>query len=81
LGDIGDLEVVTHTVLGPFELKAEADGGGHEVTLAVPKGCDATLVLPEGAQCSLPPADGAQRYGFACYRLRAGEKNVFRVPQ
>ncbi len=81
LGDIGDLEVVTHTVLGPFELKAEADGGGHEVTLAVPKGCDATLVLPEGTSCSLPPAEGAQRFGFSCYRLRAGEKNVFRVPK
>ncbi len=73
LGDLPDLETVSHTPRGPVEFKAHRDGAVHRISVKLPPGCEAELVLPAGVgvpftclDCATPP--GAPHR----YRLPAG---------
>ncbi len=53
LGDLPDLKLTVHTVRGDIAFEARAEGGGHRIRVALPKGCDAEIVRPDGATRTL----------------------------
>ncbi|MGO9113537.1 MAG: alpha-L-rhamnosidase C-terminal domain-containing protein [Thermoguttaceae bacterium] len=79
LGDLADLDLTYYTVRGPIGFVAEKRPKGHQISVAVPKGCDAELLLPPGDSTSLPALAPDHRLGLKRFRLEAGKENVFVV--
>jgi hypothetical protein len=79
LGDLPDLEVVSHTPRGAVEFRSRRVGAVHHVEVRMPAGAEAGLVLPAGAPCALPDLPAGAIPGLARYRLPAGVSR-FDVP-
>jgi hypothetical protein len=79
LGDLTDLDLTYYTVRGPIRFVAGKRPEGHQISVAVPKGCEGELLLPPGDSTSLPVLLPDHRLGLKRYRLEAGKENVFVV--
>jgi hypothetical protein len=77
LGDLGVLELTAHTVRGPIQFAAEPSGGGHRVSLTLPKDCQGELLLPPEVPCDLHPLVPDDPSGLKRFWLKSGEANVF----
>ncbi len=57
LADLGDLKLTYFTPQGPIRFEAKKkDGGGHEITVVVPKSCEAKLILRDGDEGTVVPS-------------------------
>lgn len=81
LADLGSLDLQTQTVRGPIRFRAEAEAGGHRVTLTLPPGCEGTLLVPEAQGIDLPPLSGVDAQGLKRFRIEPGKEHSFRIPQ
>ena len=61
LGDLPDLETVSHTPRGPVEFKARRFAATHHISVTLPPDCEAELLLPAGVEVPLPPLAPTQR--------------------
>jgi alpha-L-rhamnosidase len=77
LGDLGALELTAHTVRGPIQFAAEPSGGGHRVSLTLPRDCEGELLLPAEVPCDLHPLVPDHPWGLKRFQLRSGEASVF----
>jgi hypothetical protein len=67
LGDLPDLKLTYHTVLGPIHFAGQRLPNGHRYSITVPKGCEAELLLPS------PDHPGR----LTRHRLESGVANSF----
>ncbi|MCU0784992.1 MAG: alpha-L-rhamnosidase N-terminal domain-containing protein [Verrucomicrobia bacterium] len=72
LGDLPDLETISHTPRGPVEFKARREGASHHITVKLPQHCAAELVLPANVPSAFPPLTPDGPAGTKRYRLPAG---------
>ena len=79
MGDLADLDLTYYTVRGPIRFVAGKRPEGQQISVAVPKGCEAELLLPPAAATSLPALAPDHRLGLKRFRLEAGKENVFVV--
>jgi hypothetical protein len=68
LADLPDLDLVTHTVAGPIELRAR----GGTIALSLPSGGAGELVVRREERIELERLPGQAEPGWARYRLPAG---------
>ena len=73
LGDLQQLDMVAYTVRGPVRLRSQGSRGDRELTIEVPKDCDAEIVLPEGEKIGLEEVHGDTPAGHKRYRIPAGQ--------
>jgi alpha-L-rhamnosidase len=78
LGDLGDLEVVAHTVRGPIRFASTGPPDARDVRVTLPGACPGELVVPvsertglDRVPCTADPVD------LARYRLAPGRETRF----
>ncbi len=72
LGDLKELRLTAHTVRGPIEFAAVADGGGHRVNIRLPEGLPAELVTPAASRVPLKAETGGVAGAARLFRLAPG---------
>jgi alpha-L-rhamnosidase len=79
LGDLADLEMTYYTVRGPIHFAARKQPEGNQISVGVPKGCEAELLLPPGESASLPVLRPDHQLGLKRFHLEGGKETVFVV--
>jgi hypothetical protein len=79
LGDLNDLEIVTHTGVGPVHFKTSGRKGNREMQVTIPSGCACDLILHAGEKVPLQNAHEAVPAGHQRYRLPSGETTTLHL--
>jgi hypothetical protein len=79
LGDLEDLEVVTHTGQGPVHFATSGKRGRRKITVSIPSGCECELVLRSEENVALKGAGAAVSSGYLRYLLPSGETTTLRL--
>ncbi len=79
LADIGLLDVLAQTALGPLSFKAEGKPGRREISIETPRGGKGEIVLPKGESVGLDRLPGPAPEGWARFRLPAGSITKLRL--
>ncbi len=72
LGDLPDLETVSHTPRGPILFKARREGAVHRISVKLPMACEAELLLPPDVVVPFAPLAPDTAPALKRYRLPAG---------
>jgi hypothetical protein len=76
LADLGQLELVAQTVIGPLHFRAQGKLGERNVSIKLPPNCEGEIVLPEKERTDLAPLDAAAPKGCRRYKLKARQTTL-----